>query len=122
MKKILAIMLALMMLCPMLIGCAELIDTKYETVQVEIVDEYYRGSRTTVTMVGKVPVARRIPARYEITVKYEGVEYTVSGQETYEQYKDMVGETVSATLEIRTYDDGTIKLDIISLGEEEKTE
>ena len=45
-------------------------------------------------------------------------EHPDSVHDTYDQYKDMIGETISATLEIRRYDDGTVKYDITDLGGE----
>lgn len=119
MKKIFILILVLLLGCSILCGCAELISTEYETVQAEIIDEYYRGGYMVPMRVGKVTTMRHVPATYRITVRYEGVEYYFGGHDTWEQYKDMVGETVAATLEIRTYDDGTIKRDITALGEVE---
>ena len=126
MKKIFPIMITLalivMLILPImaiLTGCAKCVSTEYETVQVEIVDQHHRGSYRVPMKVGKVTTMRTVPASYSITVTYDGVEYTISGYDTWHEYKDLIGETVPATLEIRTYDDGTMKLDIIALGEEE---
>lgn len=65
--------------------------------------------------VGKVTTMQTHPAVYRITVKYNDVEYSISGSDTYEKYKEHIGEYTNGTLEIRTYDDGTIKYDILSL-------
>jgi hypothetical protein len=97
-------------------GCAELINTEHKTVNVRIVDAYHRSAWAQPMMAGKVMTMITHPAVYRIDVEYEGVEYSVSGSDTYNAYKDLVGETVPAILEIRTYDDGTVKYDIISLG------
>ena len=64
---------------------------------------------------GKVTLMITHPAVYQITVEYNGVEYTISGSDTYNKYKDKVGQTTMETLEICTYDDGTVKYDIIEL-------
>ena len=55
------------------------------------------------------------PAVNRITVEYNGIEYSVNGRETYEKYQDKVGEYTNAVLETHTYDDGTVKYDILSL-------
>lgn len=109
MKKVIALILVLVLLAlfPILIltGCAEVIGTTYETVQVEIID-----ARRWWT--GKTFMHR-------VTVGYDDFEYRISGSKIWRKYKDKVGETVPATLKIRTYDDGTIKRDIVCLGEDE---
>ena len=64
---------------------------------------------------GKTTTMITHPAVYRITVEYNGVEYTISGSDTYNKYKEKVGKTTIGTLEIRTYDDGTVKYDIIAL-------
>lgn len=98
-----------------LVGCAKCISTEYENVEVNIVDEYHRGMYTTPMRVGKVTTIQTHPAVYRITVEYNDVEYTISGSDTYNKYKDKVGQTTIGTLEIRTYDDGSVRYDITSL-------
>ena len=92
-----------------------LITTEYETVEVQIVDTYYKGRSTSVVFVGKTCVSRVIPAKYEVIVEYDGEEYTINDKNAYEQYKDSIGETVAATLEIRTHENGQVWYDIIKL-------
>lgn len=98
-----------------LTGCAKCINTEYENVEVNIVDEYHSGMYVTPISAGKVTTMVTHPAVYEITVEYNGVKYTISGSDTYNKYKDMVGQTTTGTLEIKTYDDGSIRYDITSL-------
>ena len=64
---------------------------------------------------GKVTILQTHPAVNRITVEYNGIEYSVNDRETYEKYQDKVGEYTNAVLEVRTYDDGTVKYDILSL-------
>jgi hypothetical protein len=96
-------------------SCAECIGTEYKTVEVIIVDSYHRNLWIQPVRTGKVTTYITHPARYEITVLYNKVQYTISGSETYNKYKDKIGETTTGQLEIRSYDDGTVKYDIISL-------
>ena len=114
MKKLLSIALVVI-LCLAMAGCAKLVETKYETVDVRVVDAYHRPGYTQPMMVGKIVTIRHISAVYRITVEYDGVEYTIGGSETYRAFKNKIGDTVSATLEIRSYDDGTVRYDIVSL-------
>jgi hypothetical protein len=64
---------------------------------------------------GKTIVMVTHPAIWRITVEYNGVEYTVGGSDTYEKYEDKIGQTTIGELEIKTYDDGTVEYDIVSL-------
>ncbi|MBR5862165.1 MAG: hypothetical protein IKZ08_02435 [Bacteroidales bacterium] len=117
MKKILAIVLVLVLLCSIIVGCSRLISTEYKMVQVEIVDEYHRAAYYTQTHVGKDVILHLHPEEYGITVKYNGTEYTSYGKEVWERYKDRIGDVIDATAEIRRYDDGIVWIDIILLGE-----
>lgn len=114
-KRIIASILLIMCLMFVLTGCAKCISTEYENVEVNIVDEYHRGMYVTPIRAGKVTTMVTHPAVYRITVEYNGVEYTISGSDTYNKYKDMVGQTTTGTLEIRTYDNGFVRYDITSL-------
>ena len=114
-KRILSCLIILVMIISFA-GCAKLIETKYEMVDVKIVDEYHRSAYATPMLAGKVMTVISHPAVYRIDVEYNGIEYSISGSDTYHAYKDRVGEIVTGTLEIRSYDDGTIKYDIVALG------
>lgn len=102
----------------LLTGCAKMIDIECETVEVTITDAHHRGAYSVPMKVGKVMTVRHVPASYNIYVEYEGVGYSFGGYETWNRYKDCIGENIPATLEIRKYDDGTIKHVITGIGEE----
>lgn len=55
------------------------------------------------------------PAAYRITVEYNGTKYTISGRDVYEKYKDKIGENAIGVLEIREYDDGTAKYNVVEI-------
>ncbi len=114
MKKIVFTLLVFAILFG-LCGCAKCIKTETKTVEVKIIDEYHRGVYVTPMRCGKVTTLMTHPAVYEITVEYNGEEYTISGSDTYNKYKDKIGETTNATLEIRTYDDESTKYNITEL-------
>lgn len=103
----------------LLTGCAKCISTEYSSVDVKITDEYHRASYNTTMMrrVGKVMTPHIVhhPAVYKIEVEYDGIKYSISGNETYYKYKDSVGETVKGNLETKKYDDGSVRHDIIGL-------
>jgi hypothetical protein len=96
-------------------GCAKLLSEEYSTVSVIVVDEHYTPVRIVPVVAGKVRTFVTHPARYLIDVEYNGIEYSISGRDTYSRYKDRIGETTNAQLRTRTYDDETVKYDIISL-------
>lgn len=98
-----------------LVGCAKCISTEYESVEVVIVDKYHRAMWMQPIRAGKVTTMVTHPAVWRITVEYNGVKYTVNGRDAYNKYKDKIGQTTIGELEIRTYDDGTVKYDIVSL-------
>lgn len=58
--------------------------------------------------------------RYETnkfrTVNYNGVEYSLSDESTYRKYHGRIGQTVSAVLVTKTYDDGEVRQYINRLG------
>ena len=97
------------------VGCAELISTEYQNVEVTIIDKYYQPMWMQPIRTGKVTTFITHPSIYRITVKYDDSKYTISGRETYNRYKDRIGQTALGTLEIRTYDDGSVRCDISKL-------
>ena len=98
-----------------LVGCAKCISTEYESVEVVIVDKYHRGMWMQPIRAGKVTTFITYPAVWRITVEYNSVKYYVNGNDTYNKYKDKMGQTTIGELEIKTYDDGTVKYNIVSL-------
>ena len=115
MRKILGVLLILVILFSM-VGCGVLVSTQYETVDVKIVDSYYRGPWVQPIIIGKVISNIVHPAQYRIDVEYNNVKYSFHTSDVYHKYKDKIGNVVSGTLEKRTYDDGTVKYDITALG------
>ena len=100
-----------------LTGCAKCISTETSTVQVKIIDEYHKATYTTMhyNPATKTMMPQSHPAVYRITVEYNGVEYNISGSNTYNKYSDKIGEYVDGILETKKYDDGTVRYNIIDL-------
>ena len=67
-------------------------------------------------MINHVPQFRTDYAEYEITVDYNGVEYSLSDESTYRKYHGRIGQIVSAVLITKTYDNGNVKQYIDHLG------
>lgn len=113
--KYLLIIIAILCLTFSLTGCKKLVGTEYKDVKVTVTDEYHRGTYVIPVRVGKVTTMQVHPAVYKIYIEYNGNEYVINDNNTYYNYKDKIGQTANGTLEIHTYDDGTIKYNIISL-------
>ena len=114
MKKVLSIaIIYILIFCT--IGCANIVYTEYEEVEVKIVDEYHCGMWIQPVYTGKTVVPITHPAIHRITVEYDGVEYDVDGEETYYEYRDKIGQTVVGILEINTYDDNSVRYDVVGL-------
>lgn len=115
MKKILIILLSMLILTFSLVGCAKCISTETSTVQVQITDEYHRAMYITPVFNGKTTTMITHPAVYRITVEYNGVEYDISGSDTYNKYSDKIGEYTNGTLQTKKYDEGTVRYNIVEL-------
>lgn len=101
MKKIpILALLVVMLLC--FASCEKLISE--EVVEVEaIITEV---DRDPMRMIGKTVY----PADYDIYFEYEGIKGSWDvNKETYNLYKDKVGESIKCYLITHTYDDGTIR-------------
>ena len=98
-----------------LVGCAKLIGTEYENVEVNVVDIHHSAMWLQTIRAGKVTTFITHPAEYDVIVEYNGVSYTIDDEDTYNRYKDKIGQTTIGTLEIRTYDNNEVKYNIIEL-------
>ena len=101
-----------------LAGCtkpAKVESTEDSTVQVKIVDEYYRDSY--MTSIHNVKSFRYTPCLtvYQISVEYNGKQYYLTDKESYELYHDKIGETADALLRTTKWDNGNVTYDIIGL-------
>lgn len=112
MKKILILSVFILLL---LTGCASVISIEYENVEVVVVDTEHTAMWLQPVKCGDMTTFITHPARYKITVEYNGVKYTLDDEDTYKKYKNKIGQTVNGTMEVKTFDDGTVKYDIWSL-------
>lgn len=114
MRKIIKLFLPILILF-LLAGCSRVISTEYKDVEVKIVDCYHRNSYITFVCCGKSIVPIRHSEVNKVIVSYDDNKYVIKGKEVYYKYKDKIGETVTGVLEIKNYEDGTKRFDIISL-------
>lgn len=114
-KKKICILTTLLIFVFTLTGCAKCISTETSTVQVKITNKYHRPCYVTPVFNGKTMLPIVHPSVHRITVEYNGIEYNISGSETYNKYSDKVGEYVNGILETKKYDDGAVRYSIINL-------
>ena len=114
-RKFYILFLLLITIILALTGCAKCINTETSTVQVKIVDKYYSSAYTTPVYYGKTWMMTTHPAVYRITVEYNDIQYNINGHSTYEKYSNRIGDSVNAVLQTKTYDDDSVKYEIIEL-------
>lgn len=113
-KQIISMLVAIALIFT-LASCAKCISTETSTVEVKVIDKYYRGAYVTPVNCGKSIAMITHPAVYKIMVEYEGNAYAFYGIDTYTKYVDKVGDNANAILEAKKYDDGTVKYNITTL-------
>lgn len=117
MRKIGIIAASLLIGLSTLTGCAKCIKKTTEPVKVKIVNEYYDPGKIKVVCYSDGrPIIKNISAEYEITVEYDGIDYSFNSESVYRKYHGRVGEMIQGTLVTREYDDGTSKSQIVSIG------
>lgn len=76
------------------------VDEKTKTVEAVITDASRHGGNTSLIYTGKILVPVRHREWYEIIVSYNNKKYSVTSddEDAYDEYRDKIGETVSAEL------------------------
>lgn len=114
-KKYFAIMLVVVTILVMFTGCAKVVSTEEYKATVTVVDVHYTPVRIYPVKVGKVNMMQTIPADYDVTVEYNGVEYDLDSASAYNIAKENVGKIVMANIKKTRYDDGTVKFSVSGL-------
>lgn len=93
------------------------VDEKTQTVEAVITDASRHGGNTSLIYTGKVLVPVRHREWYEITVSYNDKKYSVTSddEDAYDEYRDKIGETVSAELVTKERKDGSVTTEITSI-------
>lgn len=81
-KQIISMLVA-MTLIFILTSCAKCISTETSTVEVKVIDKYYRSAYVTPVNCGKSITMITPPAVYKIMVEYEGNAYAFYSIDTY---------------------------------------
>lgn len=115
MKLMLVVIFMAVIVSITLTGCKKCVSTEYEHVPVKIIDAESRSAYSYPVRVGKTTSIRVVPASYNTVVEYDSVEYSLSSSETYYKYRDKIGKTAKGKLETKRYDDGSMKIRIVSL-------
>mgnify|MGYP004695974939 CR=1 FL=1 len=113
-KKALFLITAIIIIV-FLSGCTKCVSTETKTVQVKVTDEYHHGAWVQPILIGKTHSSIYHSATYRITVEYENIEYDIYGRDTYDKYSSRIGQYVNGVLQIKKYDDGSLRYDIINL-------
>lgn len=115
MKKLSVLLICLAIFSLLLSGCAKCINVEYNDVEVTIVGAYHQPSRILSVCIGKTVVPIRRPDIYQITVEYGGRYYKFDDIDIYNKYDNMIGQTIKAKSELKTYDDGSTQYRIASI-------
>lgn len=112
MKKMFALLIVVITIVAMLAGCSEIISE--ETVQMTVTAKYTRAG-TERYYTGSSYQYRTVPAKYQVI--FDGKTYTVP----FNQGTDLVAENdgceLIATFEMKTYDNGKVVYELISVDE-----
>lgn len=115
MKKFLTVFTIMVTMMFFFAGCAKCISTETEKVQVTIIECYYEPESIGMLPIGKNLMLIPQPEKYKTVVEYNGVQYSFTDARAYNNYKNKIGQTTTGVLEIRTFDNGIVKYDIIVL-------
>lgn len=93
------------------------VDEKTQTVEAVITDASRHGGNMSLIYTGKGFVPLRHREWYEITVSYDNEKYSVTSydEDSYDEYKTKIGETVSAELVTKERKDGSVTTEITSI-------
>lgn len=109
-------LMLLSILCVFILeGCDKCLNTEYKEVEVLIIDEYHSHMWIQPIKVGKTTSYIIHHANWDITVQYNEKEYTIDNEDIYNQFKDKLGQKAIGVLEIKTYDDGSLRKNIIAI-------
>jgi hypothetical protein len=101
------------------VGCAKVISTEHKTVQVKIIDLYYKPEEvvkhiTNINGKKKTNYTTK-RAEYRVTVEYDSKQYNFRDKEYYYKAENKKSQCINGMLEIKTYGDKTSREEIIDI-------
>ena len=69
--------------------------------------QYHASTKRTTTI--------QHPERNEVSIRYNGEVFTLDNKNTYEYCKDKIGQSVPCILEVKEYNDGSLKQEIVAV-------
>lgn len=109
MKRLFAILLAILLVLTFA-GCVEVKEQNSILVPAILVDTHYKGMWIQPIVSGKIVTMITHPADYDLIFEYEGQRYNLDvDSETYNTYKNALGQKFDMELVTTVYDDDTTK-------------
>lgn len=91
-------------------GYNEVIKEETIKAKIKIIDKKYRASYYTMVFTGKASIPVHHPAKYKVTYKYKGIEYTINDKDFYNKVD--INEKVMVNLHVKYYEDNTTSFEI----------
>lgn len=116
-KWSLAIIVMIVTLLFFLAGCKKVTNI-YELRTVAIIEDTYHKNAWTqfhYSASTKSMTTIHHPERNEVSIRYNGAVYTLNNENTYEYCKDKIGQSVPCILEVKEYNDGSLKQEIAAV-------
>ena len=113
----LAIILMVATLLFSLSSCKKVTDTYELRVNAVVENTYHKESWTELqyNLSTKSMSTIHHPERNKVLIRYNGEVYTLNNENTYEYCKDKIGQSVPCILEVKEYNDGSLKQEIVAV-------
>ena len=113
----LAIILMVATLLFSLGGCKKVTDTYELRVGAVVEDTYHKESWTELQYHSSTKSMSTIhhPEHNRVLIRYNNESFVLDNENTYEYCKDKIGQSVPCILEVKEYDDGSTKEEIVAV-------
>ena len=98
-------------------GCKKVTSTYELRVDAIVEDTYHKNAWTQFHYSASTKSMTTIhhPERNEVSIRYNGEVFTLDNKNTYEYCKDKIGQSVPCILEVKEYNDGSLKQEIVAV-------
>ena len=98
-------------------GCKKVTSTYELRVNAIVEDTYHKKAWTQFQyhVSTKSMTTIRHPERNQVSIRYNGEVFTLDNKNTYEYCKDKIGQSVPCILEVKEYNDGSLKQEIVAV-------